>query len=247
MAKRLIAPRTPWRENFPPVVRQCEYRDMQDHLAYRAAKSGESSEAALSLIYDCIEDESMRLIRSSFGGCEPRIVAVHAEESRGRNKIPAAYAEVLGVLLELRTDPGIVQSSVANHGGAESIYHRLVSQPTFSGYVEKGAPYFIVDDTCTAGGTAKWAGMTYDINLADSTLRRLKYRHPGLAQLWTEELGNGIETLTEGEAGHLFAAPTVDTIRNRLFEARRDLHIDGDEEPHAEPGPAAREDDQSAR
>ena len=180
---------------------------MQDHLAYRAAKSGESSEAALSLIYDCIEDESMRLIRSSFGGCEPRIVAVHAEESRGRNKIPAAYAEVLGVLLELRTDPGIVQSSVANHGGAESIYHRLVSQPTFSGYVEKGAPYFIVDDTCTAGGTlaclkgyievnggivvgmsvlaAKWAGMTYDINLADSTLRRLKYRHPGLAQLWT--------------------------------------------------------------
>ena len=69
----------------------------------------------------------------------------------------------------------------------------------------------------------------YHISLANETLARLKYRHPRLDVFWLEEFGHGLETLTEGEAGHLFSAPSVDTIRNRLAEARRDLDLGGDE------------------
>jgi hypothetical protein len=230
------------------VVAQASYPRMVGHPAYSAAKKGESSEAALQLVYDCIADEAMLRIRGILEGRKPRIVAVHAEELQGRNKIPLAYGEVLAAVIGLDTDPGIVQSSVANHTNAASIYHRLVSQPHFDGYVERGAEYLLVDDTCTAGGTlANLKGfvehhggsviamsvlslatprLLYDISLSPATARQVSMRHPTLDAFWREDFGHGIECLTEGEAGNLRAAPSVDTIRNRLAEARRDLGLD---------------------
>jgi hypothetical protein len=250
--------RHPWPQNFPPVIAQAPYRLMVNHAAYRAAKDGESAEAALSLVVDCISDTANTALRAILRGLTPRVVSVHAEEATGRNKIPTAYGEVLSSIHGLYTDPGIVQASVANHGQAQSIYHRFVSQPTFDGYVEPGVQYLLVDDTCTAGGTltnmkgfieanggivvgmsvvaSRLPGLKYDISLASSTLARIKYRHPGLDALWRQEFGYGIDTLTEGEAGHLLAAPSVDTIRNRLAEARRDLHLIGDQSAD-EPAP----------
>jgi hypothetical protein len=78
-----------------------------------------------------------------------------------------------------------------------------------------------------------------DISLADTTLRRLKYRHPGLERFWREEFGHELDTLTDGEAGHLRSAPSVDTIRNRLAEARRDLNLYGNEEVDRAASPPA--------
>ena len=245
-------PRTLWEEDFPPVVSQVSYRTMRDHVAYDLAKAGESNQAALSLVYECLNDEAMHDIQGFLKGRKPRIVAVHAEEEKGRNKIPLAYGEVLGGVLGLDTDPGIIQASVANHGSAPSIYHRFVSQPCFDGYVEAGAEYLLVDDTCTAGGTlANLKGfienrggkvlmmsclasnqprLRYDISLSRPTLRQLSLRHPKLHDWWIEEFGYGTDCLTEGEAGNLRVAPSSDTIRNRLAEARRDLNIDADED-----------------
>ncbi|MCW5694947.1 MAG: phosphoribosyltransferase [Pseudolabrys sp.] len=193
----------------------------------------------------------MQEIKNILDGRRPRIVAVHAEEAQGRNKIPMAYGEVLGGVLGLDTDPGIVQSSVANHGSAPSIYHRFVSPPCFDGYVEAGAEYLLVDDTCTAGGTlANLKGfienrggkvvmmsclasnqprLRYAISLSRPTFRQLGLRHPQLHDWWIEEFGYGTECLTEGEAGNLRVAPSFDTIRNRLAEARRDLNLDSNE------------------
>ncbi len=238
---------------------------MREHPAYRPAKDGDSSEAAMTLVYDLLNDEAVAAITAQIAAQPVRIVAVHAEESVGRNRIPMAYAEVLAYVLDASSDPGIVQSSVANHGGAPSIYHRMVSQPTFDGYVESEATYVIVDDTCTAGGTlANLKGYietnggivacatvlarprvtaAYYISLDPTTLRRLRYKHGRLDAFWIEEFGNGLDTLTEGEAGHLLAAPTVETIRNRLAEARRDLGLDGDEDPDSGPTPSSDEDD----
>jgi hypothetical protein len=234
------------------VVAQTHYPRMLAHPAYKLAKRGEDNEAALQLVYDCIADEAMLKIKDNLGHKKPRIVAVHAEESHGRNKIPMAYGEVLGAVLGLDTDPGIVQSSVANHSEAPSIYHRFVSQPEFDGYVENGANYLLVDDVCTAGGTlANLKGfieqnggnviamsvlsygnprLLYDISLSPPTARQVSMRHPTLDALWREDFGYGIECLTEGEAGNLRAAPSVDTVRNRLAEARRDLNIERDED-----------------
>ncbi|WP_298724437.1 phosphoribosyltransferase [uncultured Ferrovibrio sp.] len=206
-------------------------------------------------MYDLVTDQAIDKIRKIIKNGQPRIVAVHAQESQGKNKIPMAYAEVLAAILKTYTDPGIVQSVVADHTNAASFYHRMVSPPTFDGYVESGAEYFIVDDTCTAGGTlANLRGyiesrggivvgistlalptpnLEYDISLAQHTLARLKYRHPELDNLCRQEFNHGIECLTEGEAGHFYAAPSTDTIRNRLAEARRDLNISRNEEADA--------------
>lgn len=247
----IVSCRTSWPPNFPPVIAQADYKDMIAHPAYIPAKRGENNEAAFSLVSDLITDESIEHIKYFMGDSYPRVVPVHAQETLGKNKIPMAYAEVLAEVLQLSTDPGIVQSSIVNHTGAGSIYHRFALQPTFSGYVEPNVEYLVVDDTCTAGGTLAnlkgfiesnggsvvlmsvlslgAGGRPYNISLAPDTLLRLKYRHQYLNKFWEEEFGYGLETLTEGEAGHLFAAPSVDTIRNRLFEARRDIDLMGNE------------------
>jgi len=227
---------------------------MRAHIAYEAAKHGRDNEAALALVYDWIDDVQMQRIRDRIRGKSPRVVAVHAEEAKGRNKIPLAYGEVLAGVLGLDTDPGIVQASVAKHTAPPSIYHRFASPPVFDGYVERGAEYLIVDDTCTAGGTlANLKGfieyhggivvgmsvlslnspnLAYDISLSAPMLRQLRLRHPALDEWWKGEFGYGIECLTEGEAGNLRAAPSFDTIRNRLAEARRDLDLNDDEGSH---------------
>jgi hypothetical protein len=198
-----------------------------------------------------MDDKAMHAIKEQLGDMRPRVVAVHAEEMSGRNKIPMAYGEVLAKILGLDTDPGIVQASVANHSHAPSIYHRFASPPIFAGYVERDARYLVVDDTCTAGGTlANLRGFieaagglvvsmsvlalnnlnqVYDISLTQGTLHQLRKKHPSLDKWWQEEFGYGIECLTEGEAGHLRSAPSFDTIRNRIIEARRDLDVSRDE------------------
>lgn len=261
-------PRTPWPENFPPVIAHVDQREMREHPAYRLAKDGLSDEAALTLVYDLINDTAIERISNIINGREVRICGVHAEEAAGRNKIPMAYAEVLAHVLDQFTDPGIVQSSVANHGGAQSIYHRMVSQPAFEGYVEPNAFYMIVDDTCTAGGTlanlkgfievngGRVLGMSvlaksrvdlpYYISLAPGRVEQLRYRHKTLDEFWIAEYGYGLDCLTDGEAGHLFTAPSVDTIRNRLAEARRDLNIDSDEESDQSASGAAKADNDEA-
>lgn len=243
--------RTSWPSNFPPVLAQADYKVMVAHPAYIPAKIGESNEAAFSLVSDLIADECVEHVKYFLGESCPRVVPVHAQEMLGKNKIPMAYAEVLSEVLRLDSDPGIIQTSIVDHSGAASIYHRFAIQPIFSGYVEPNIEYLVVDDTCTAGGTLAnlkgfiefnggsvilmsvlalgASGRPYDIALAPETLLRLKYRHRSLDQFWREEFGHGLETLTEGEAGHLLAAPSVDTIRNRLIEARRDFDLMGDE------------------
>lgn len=263
--KTPYAPRKPWPDDFPPVIAHAPYPKLKQHDAYQSAKKGASSESALLIAYDLVSDHAIEKIRKIINRRHPRIVAVHAEESQGRNKIPMAYAEVLATILETDTDPGIVQSTIADHSNAQSIYHRMVSPPLFDGYVEAKADYFIVDDTCTAGGTLanlrgyietkggnvigmstlaiSLAKLEYDIALHYHTLARLKRRHPELDSICHQEFNHGIECLTEGEAGHFYAAPSTDTIRNRLAEARRDLNICGNEEADAGEARAAEKGD----
>jgi len=254
MANWPHAPRTPWRQGFPDVIAQAGYREMISHPAYRDAKDGVSSEAALSLVADCISDDSIADLQRIIGNSKPIVLGIHAEEAVGRNRIPITYAEVLAGILRLRTDPGIVQATVANHTNAPSIYHRFASPPLFAGYVQAGAEYLIVDDTCTAGGTltnlkgfvesngGSVIGMSVlalvqpsrrcEIGLDTVTFKRLKLRHPILDRYWREVFGYGTDCLTEGEAGHLLRAPSADWIRDRLTEARCDLDLVRDKAAH---------------
>src|SRR5690606_32989385 len=54
-------------------------------------------------------------------------------------------------------------------------------------------------------------------------LRRVRAKHgEALEQYWQSEFGYGLDQTTQGEAGHLRAAPDVDAIRDRIAEARRE-------------------------
>ena len=74
---------------------------------------------------------------------------MHAEEASGRNKLPLAYAHALG-------EEGL---EVEDSAGKPHIPYRrrrcgqLFSRPKFTGPVEQGRPYIIVDDVSTSGST----------------------------------------------------------------------------------------------
>jgi hypothetical protein len=52
-------------------------------------------------------------------------------------------------------------------------------------------------------------------------LRKLQDKHGDELELWCkEQFGFGIDSLTQGEAGHLAKAPSLDAIRDRIAEAR---------------------------
>ena len=53
--------------------------------------------------------------------------------------------------------------------------------------------------------------------LTDDTVQRIM-----MNEFWQETFGYGIDKLTQGEAGHLRAAPTVDAIRDRITAARHE-------------------------
>jgi len=126
----------------------------------------------------------------------------------------------------------------------------------------------IVDDTCTLGGTlANLKGFIeisggivscmstlarpnvaqhYDIAPLNMRVTQLRRKHRGLEEFWNEEFGYGLDALTEGEVNHLHAAPSLDTIRNRLIEAGRDLYGNASEgDDLATEETAAQNDDQA--
>ncbi len=80
------------------------------------------------------------------------VAPVYAEERRGRNQIPRAFAKYIAKVAGIAYDGSIVQTVRANHTGANAA-HRLLAEPEFEGEVRKGAEYIIVDDHITQGGT----------------------------------------------------------------------------------------------
>ncbi|MDN5848667.1 MAG: hypothetical protein L0H63_03375, partial [Nitrococcus sp.] len=80
------------------------------------------------------------------------LVSVTAQEAAGVNAIPEALADLLAARLGLETDASIVQANAVNHTGADG-FSRLARQAVFSGEVQPGAQYLIVDDFIGQGGT----------------------------------------------------------------------------------------------
>ena len=113
-----VPPRTPWRRGFPEVISHASEGEMRGHFAYRDAKDGKderSLPAAVVLVLDLISDSGVTRVREIVGERRIKIVGVHAQEARGRNKIPVAYAEILAHVLDQNAVPEIIQSSIANH------------------------------------------------------------------------------------------------------------------------------------
>lgn len=238
MDKIRRAERAPWGD-FPPVIRNGDLKELEKEPEYQAAKQGDKV-AALALADRLVRAETVEAIRSLVGDKPAKIVPVLAKEAAGNNKIPLATAEVIGDRLGLEVEYNIVQAEKVGrtNKGAD---HRLAINPTFDGDVEPGRPYILIDDTLSMGGTiASLRG--YIKNRGGQVLgAAVMTAHPGAVDLavkpkmladierkhgqemnayWQEEFGYGIEQLTQGEAGHLRKAPTVDAIRDRITAAR---------------------------
>ena len=233
------AERAPWGD-FPKVVRNGDLGSLTNEPEYQAAKQGDA-EAALNLVERLISDDTVAQLKTLIGDDKPRIVPVLAVEAAGNNKIPAMMAVVLADRLGLEVETDIVQREKVARTGAGSD-HRLAFNPTFEGEVIPGQKYIVVDDTLTMGGTiASLRGyiennggkvmaasvMTAHEGALDlvkpKMLAGINEKHgPAMDAFWKETFGYGIDRLTQGEAGHLRAAPSVDAIRDRIAAARNE-------------------------
>ncbi|WP_216360464.1 phosphoribosyltransferase [Vibrio mediterranei] len=240
MSKLGIGERAPW-HNFPKVVRNGDLGSLKNEPEYEAAKSGDIL-AAIVLVDRLITEPFVDGVREIIGSHRPLILPVLAVEAAGNNKIPLAMAEVLSDRIGLDIELGIVQNEKVGRTGAGAD-HRLAFNPTFDGIVRQGEYYLIIDDTLAMGGTlASLRGYVENRGgkvLAASVMTAhegvlslpvkatmvagIESKHgPSMNQFWQETFGYGIDKLTQGEAGHLKSAKTVDAIRKRIIEARHE-------------------------
>ncbi|HAS97471.1 MAG TPA: hypothetical protein DCS70_09045 [Acinetobacter nosocomialis] len=231
--------RTPWGD-FPPVCVLKPLNSLKNGSPedYLLAKGGDVN-AAIRLIQAVLELEDFLNIHSKIGVYHPIIVPVLAQESLGKNRIPAVLAEMLGAYFGYEVCDDIVQTVRANHTNAGS-YERIVRQPRFDGAVIEGRNYVILDDTVAMGGTlAALKGFiesrggkvvmaiaitgfhvpSIDLVPKESMINTVKTKHPTLAEWWQYEFGFPLEYLTQGELGHFKKPESIDVIRSRLIEA----------------------------
>ena len=230
--------RAPWND-FPPLIRNGTLEELKDSENYQAAKAGDSK-AALSLVQSLLNEQTIAEIQEMAGGREPVIVAVRAEESAGRNKIPFMMARALSSQTGWQVDTKLFQANFAGRTGTDAVY-RLANPPIFRGDVQAGRDYLIVDDNSTMGGTiaslrgyienrgghvigaavmsARETGL--DIVPTQKQLDDIQRKHGDAPNdYWTNTFGYGIDHLTRGEAGTIRTSPSFDRLRSGINAAR---------------------------
>jgi adenine/guanine phosphoribosyltransferase-like PRPP-binding protein len=140
-----------WREDFPDIVPQTTGTKVKSHPDYARAKAG-NTKAALRVVKDVVNPAKINALAERHPGA--LVVPVLAEEQRGRNKLPLAFAAVIAKKTGLEVEHEIMQSNRAFHTGAD-INRRLFVNPVFVGEIVPGREYILVDDVATSGSTFK--------------------------------------------------------------------------------------------
>jgi len=225
---------------FPDVVIHASETAVKKYPKYKGAKAGDD-EAATELVQATINEEQVERLRVLLDGATPLLASAHAYEAEGVNAIPEAFADELALRLGLVVDSAIVQSNVVAHTGADG-YGRLARQPVFEGTVIPGRDYVLVDDFVGMGGTLAnlrgyieaqggrviaavvLTGKPYSARLAlDAVqLQELRDKHgTELEKWWQKTFAHSFDCLTQSEARYLTRSPDVDTIRDRVAQAKQ--------------------------
>jgi len=233
-----IGERVPW-GSFPPIVCNGHEGRLKDLPGYDAAKRGDGV-AAVDLVESVFLQETADQILDRFEVDFPILLPVLAQESSGRNKLPIAFAEVLSERTGLSVETDIVATDVVQRT-SEGADHRLAFSPRFVGTVVAGQKYVILDDASTMGGTiASLRGFVenrgghvvsaavlsarpnaLDLKPSDRQLDHIRQRFGNeLDSFWREVFGYGIECATRAEAGHVRRAESIESIRDRIAQAR---------------------------
>lgn len=226
---------------FPKSVETVHFlyrtdRELKAHPSYKAAKAG-NGKAAVRLVADLAPPLLAELRVRGFP-CPRIFVAPHAREATGDNAIPHMLAVYLHSELGGMIDKSIVQVTRVFHTGADPM-ERMNSRAEFTGYVEPGGNYVLVDDVTTMGGTlaelanyiqgrrAEVVGVVALVNAGRSgrlvapsrTIRELERRYGDEIR---KIFGIATHALTADEAGYLIGFRSVDEIRGRLAKAREE-------------------------
>ncbi|XDZ52318.1 PriCT-2 domain-containing protein [Neisseriaceae bacterium CLB008] len=232
--------RTPWGD-FPPVIRNSDLGALKNEPEYLAAKGGDP-EAAMALVSKLITEETVQEVQNLIGDKQPYLVPVTAVEAAGKNKIPMGMARALSAELSLPIAPDILQANKVARTG-KGIDYRFAFSPNFTGDVTPGKDYLLIDDSLSVGGTlaslkgyiesqgGKVVGAAVmtahegalNIVVKQPMIDAIGRKHgTGMDEFFKRTFGYGIDKLTQGEAGHLRAAPNVDALRTRIFAARNE-------------------------
>lgn len=232
-----------WEADFPDVVTAHRPGRLSGHADYAAAKAGDDT-AALRVARDVITPEFVENVRAALPeGSKPLVVAVQSQEATGNNRIPRMAAEVLAQRLGLQVSEDIVQAAKVNRSAGDAL-HRLANQPPFTGKVEKGRDYVLIDDTLTQGGTlaqlkthiednggkvvlaTALTGKDYSrkIALNSQSLADVRERFGSIEPWWRDQFGYGFEGLTESEARTILTLDKgrldADALRDRVAAGR---------------------------
>ena len=233
------AERASWK-NFPKVIRNDDLGTLSKLPGYNAAKQGDP-DRALELVLSTLHDKTLNEITVTIGSQQPKVLPVLSIEETGYNKLPLALAEIISHSLDFEVEIDIIQVNKVLRTNSNAD-HRLTFNPKFSGEVTQNQTYFIVDDTLTMGGTiASLRGYienrggiaigamvltahkdALEIAIKPDMIRKIENKHGrAMNHFFEETFGYGIDKLTQGEAGHVRAAASVDQLRSRILEARR--------------------------
>jgi len=229
--------RTAWtvRDAAADVLIVAEERLVKQHARYAAAKAGSIADS-WALVADFFSASDERLASAIPSGAT--LLPVHGMEGAGINRMPAAMAQWLSTRTGSPVALDVVQANKVGHTGSSG-WHRLAHQAQFSGRVEAGRSYVLIDDFVGQGGTlanlrghvlaqggriAGYIALTgkarsAKIALALETLRALRATHADVEPWWNTEFGFGFDGLTQSEAEYLLRVD-AGTIRRRIAEAR---------------------------
>jgi hypothetical protein len=159
-----------WEPDFPRVMHFVDLKNvykvpsklLAEYPDYNAAKRNEDFPAAIRLVSEIINkpENIAQLHELKHRYPDAILVPVRAEESGGKNKLPSALAEYIGKKAGFEVDENIVQSNKVHRTGTDE-WHRFAFRPEFTGDVQKGRHYILLDDVCAQGGT--FSEMRYHI------------------------------------------------------------------------------------
>jgi hypothetical protein len=232
-------PRTPW-GNFPDVLIHASESAVKQHPAYKAAKAGHGP-SATTLVNDTMSEQQNQRLVDLLRGHTPTLVSAHAYEKEGINAIPEAFAVEISKAVGWPHDTKVAQVNVVAHTGADG-FSRLARQAEFTGAIQPGCEYVLVDDFVGMGGTlanlkgyveskggrvlaaVSLTGKPHSAKLAPlpERLQELRVKHgTELENWWIGRFAHAFDALTESEARYLARTEAVDTIRNRIADSQQ--------------------------
>nr|HPQ95425.1 PLxRFG domain-containing protein [Thiolinea sp.] len=233
----LMSRRDGGRVDVPDVLIPYQLGDLGGHADYPAAKAGDI-EAAVRVATDLVTPDLVEQIKTRFGA-DAVVLPVLAEESAGRNKIPLAVAARLEALGGIQFETGVGQATKVARTGLGAL-DRVFAAPEFTGDVQAGTRYLLLDDTLTQGGTMAalaahvrqnggvvagamaLTGKQYSarLRLDDALLKKLREKHGEIENEFRDVTGYGFEALTQSEAQTLAHFRPPEQVRIRIHDER---------------------------